>query len=142
MYPFLETFPKMEKYPSKKWGTKSPFSFRATYWCISMKASKINQFHFVSLSVFKTKMPYLWPSLKKQLLMWTCSLSVHAVCLSNYSEILAVDWWHLLDAQFHGWLCKLTNRISAHRISIYGNVSLLFLERILSIISIFYLALL
>ena len=36
MYTLLETFPKMEGFPPGRWGTKSPFSIRDTYWCFSM----------------------------------------------------------------------------------------------------------
>ena len=73
-------------------------------------------------------MPYLWTILKKTFVH--VGLFTFSSCCSPLklqSEILAVDWWPSLDAQFCGWLHKLTNRISACSIFIYGNVSLLFL---------------
>ena len=75
--------------------------------------------------------------------MWACLLSVHAVCLSNYK----VKYWlligciHLMHNFIVDCACWWTG-LDACSVSMCGNLSWQFLERVLSIISIFNLLLL
>ena len=87
-------------------------------------------------------MPYSCPPLKKRVLMWPCLLQVHAVCFASYGQ----KYWLLMGGirlmcsfvvpcrtRGTGW--------GARSISIHGHASWSFLERVLSIITIYLLLL-
>ena len=90
---------------SKKMVNEKSF-FHQRYWYFSRYDSLINQlilFHFFHL--FKTKMPYLCPSLKKKhLLMWACSLQVRAVRFTSHR----LKYWLLI-----GGICLMRNFVVA-----------------------------
>ena len=83
------------------------------------------------------------PTVKKRLLMWACAISVHAVHLSNYKmkyELL-LGGIHLMR-NFVVNCVKQRTGLDTRSISIYGNVSLPFLERVPVIVSIFLFSIL
>ena len=88
-------------------------------------------------------MPYSCNPLKKPLLIRACSLSDHAVRLSNHK----LKYWLLIGSisSVHNFVAACANRRTGQdtcSISIYGKVSLQFLKQVLSIFPIFYLSLL
>ena len=81
-------------------------------------------------------------TVKKHLLMWACSISVHAVHLTSLKmkyELL-IGGIHLMH-NFVVNCAKEQAGLDTRSISIYGNISP-FLECVLMIVSIFYLPLL
>ena len=77
------------------------------------------------------------PTVKKHLLSWACSISVHAIHLSNYNMKYELSI---------GGICLMGNvmvnctkqrtGLDTRSIAIYGNVSLPFLKHVLVIVSI------
>ena len=70
--------------------------------------------------------------------MWACSISDHAVHLSNHK----LKYWLLVGSisLVHNFVAACANRrtgLDACSVSIYGNVSLQFLKQFLSIFPIF-----
>ena len=114
-----------------------------TVSCIKLQYSIIQAANWKMSWNYSGGNAWFMPTVKKHLLMWVCSISAHAIHLSNYEmkyELL-IGGVHLMH-NFVVNCAKWQTGSATHCVSIYGNILSPFLECCLVIISIFNLLLL